>query len=90
MMMHTVAVQRILQTMISLLLLWSTSAQAAVEVAERIRSSFEQVTYAPGTGGENTRLTVSIGATELLPDESPDQFLFRADQAMYHAKSNRP
>ena len=31
MMMHTVAVQRILQTMICLLLLWSTSAQAAVE-----------------------------------------------------------
>jgi GGDEF domain-containing protein len=53
---------------------------AALEAAERIRSRFEQETFTPDAG-EIIHRTVSIGLAQLLPDESPGQFLFRADQA---------
>jgi len=64
-------------------ILRNADKSAALDVAERIRSHFQQMAL---TSGKTVRLTVSIGATELQPQDSPDQFLFRADQALYHAK----
>ncbi|MRR17983.1 MAG: GGDEF domain-containing protein [Deltaproteobacteria bacterium] len=64
-------------------ILHNADKNAALDVAERIRSHFQQMAL---SSGKTVRLTVSIGATELLPQDSPDQFLFRADQALYHAK----
>lgn len=64
-------------------ILHNADKSAALDVAERIRSHFQQMAL---TSGKTVRLTVSIGTAELLPEDSPDQFLFRADQALYHAK----
>lgn len=41
--------------------------------------------FAPGAG-KTIHLTVSIGVAQWLPDESTEQFIFRADQAMYQVK----
>jgi len=64
-------------------ILHNADKSAALDVAERIRSHFQRMAL---TSGKTVRLTVSIGAAEMLPEDSPDQFLFRADQALYHAK----
>ncbi|MEE9914089.1 MAG: sensor domain-containing diguanylate cyclase [Deltaproteobacteria bacterium] len=66
-------------------ILHNADRKAALEAAERIRSGFEQIIFTPG-GGKTIHLTVSIGAAELLPEESPERLLFRADQALYQAK----
>jgi diguanylate cyclase (GGDEF)-like protein len=66
-------------------ILHNADKNAALEAAERIRSRFEQTVFTPGAE-KTIHLTVSIGVAQWLPDESPEQFIFRADQAMYQAK----
>lgn len=66
-------------------ILHNADKNAALEAAERIRSRFEQMAFTPGAG-KTIHLTVSIGVAQWLRDESPEQFIFRADQAMYQAK----
>jgi diguanylate cyclase (GGDEF)-like protein len=68
-------------------ILHNADHNAALEAAERIRSRFEVTPFKPG-GGKTVYMTVSIGLVQLLPGESPEQFLFRADQAMYQAKQS--
>jgi diguanylate cyclase (GGDEF)-like protein len=68
-------------------ILHNADMKAAHETAERIRSGFEALTFNPGTKID-IHATVSIGAAELLPDDSPDQLLVRADQALYQAKND--
>ena len=58
---------------------------AALEVAERIRSDFEEMPFQPDKS-DTVHMTISIGAAELRPDEPPTRFISRADQAMYQAK----
>lgn len=38
--------------------------------------------------GEPLRATISLGATLAQPDDNPDSLLARADQLMYHSKTN--
>jgi len=60
------------------------SAQESLVVADRLRKSF--------AAGKNvdvfhdTQITVSIGVAELIPDETLDKLLQRADLALYTAK----
>ena len=53
----------------------------AMQMAERLRAQLEAVTY-PHAG----RVTVSIGVTTLIPGESVNTFIKRADDALYQAK----
>lgn len=56
------------------------------KVAQRIVSlvSSNKLLYK----GMNISVTISLGATTLLPDDTPDTFIARADKALYLAKSN--
>jgi diguanylate cyclase (GGDEF)-like protein len=58
----------------------------ALETAERIRDALAAtiVTH----DGQLISVTVSIGIAALLPDESIEQWLARADKALYEAKRN--
>lgn len=59
--------------------------KSALEAAERIRSGLEIIAFQPDAKKE-IHTTVSIGAAQLLPEESPEQLIARADQALYQAK----
>ena len=57
-------------------------------VAERVCSIIaETPMFAPGAG-ELPRVTVSLGAAQMQEDESMDEFIGRADAALYRAKRN--
>jgi diguanylate cyclase (GGDEF)-like protein len=58
-----------------------TSLEAAVNLAEKLRSQTEQELFAAGI-----RITVSIGVAELQPGEEKEDWLRRADAALYRAK----
>lgn len=60
------------------------SVDEAVEIAEKIRRrAAEPIEHA----GNTIRVTVSIGATIAVPDDTVSSITARADAAMYHAKS---
>lgn len=69
-----------------LIFLPNTSRDNAAKVAERLRAQVEAQTVADARGP--IALTVSIGVTEIKPQESQEAVLQRADQAMYQAKAN--
>lgn len=56
--------------------------QTASKLAERIRSTVEEM-----TDDEVGKITVSLGVAQLKPEETPDQLVRRADQALYAAKA---
>lgn len=58
----------------------NATASVAMMVAERVRVAIE-------AGGDDPRVTISIGVAELAPGETCDSLLGRADQALYVAKS---
>ncbi|MBI0477013.1 sensor domain-containing diguanylate cyclase [Sphingomonas sp. MA1305] len=55
------------------------TASVAMMVAERVRLAIE-------AGGDNPRVTISVGVAELATGESCESLLKRADQALYAAK----
>jgi PleD family two-component response regulator len=57
-----------------------TPAAAAI-VVEKIRDEFARSSVVAAT--------VSIGLAELGPDDTPDQFIRRADKRLYAAKRTR-
>jgi len=61
-----------------------TSLQHALEITERIRDELAkaEVTHE----GRSIAVTVSIGVAALRPGESIEQWLSRADKALYEAK----
>jgi len=69
------------------LLLPETDLNGAVETAERLLQmvSAREVTL---DSGQTVSVTVSLGVTSLEFDESGEDMLLRADQAMYRAKRN--
>jgi diguanylate cyclase (GGDEF)-like protein len=69
------------------ILLPGTDVTGAAEVAERVRKNVE-ATVIHTEEGEETRTTVSIGVNSLIPDAdaSVDDFLKKADKALYKAK----
>jgi diguanylate cyclase (GGDEF)-like protein len=67
------------------ILLPATSLSAGLEVVERLRVGLKAMPCAklPAAAG----LSVSIGITELSPDDLPERIVSRADAALYAAKS---
>jgi diguanylate cyclase (GGDEF)-like protein len=62
-----------------------TGVKNAVQVAERIRQKFSEQRFSEGDS-DTFSCTVSLGAAELIRDESSEQLLDRADKALYQAK----
>jgi diguanylate cyclase (GGDEF)-like protein len=62
-----------------------TDCQGARLLAERIR---EAVSSICSIGSHEVRISVSIGVAELGPDETAEELLERADEAMYNAKES--
>jgi diguanylate cyclase (GGDEF)-like protein len=68
------------------ILLPETDHTQAIIVAEKIRQAVAQFQHS-SLGHETFNVTVSLGITSLLAgDNTLDELLSRADQAMYHAK----
>jgi len=68
------------------ILLPATPLSRALVLAERIRQDFACTLHHPTTNTTVT-CTVSIGATELLPNDTIKTFLHRADEGTYKAKA---
>ncbi|MFS2091459.1 GGDEF domain-containing protein [Pseudomonas sp. Pseusp11] len=67
-----------------MILLSNTSREAAAMVGERLRFAAQAQDYV--AEGKTIELTVSLGCSTLLPGESADSLLRRADSALYVAK----
>lgn len=67
-----------------LILLSNTGREAAAMVGERLRFAVQAEDYS--TDGKSIELTVSLGCSTLLPGESAESLLRRADSALYVAK----
>jgi diguanylate cyclase (GGDEF)-like protein len=67
-----------------LILLSNTSREAAALVGERLRFAAQTEEYL--ADGRSIELTVSLGCSTLLPGESAESLLRRADNALYVAK----
>jgi diguanylate cyclase (GGDEF)-like protein len=67
-----------------LILLSSTSREAAAMIGERLRFAAQSEEYI--ADGRSIGLTVSLGCSTLLPGESAESLLRRADNALYVAK----
>ncbi|MBT9267062.1 GGDEF domain-containing protein [Pseudomonas sp. MG-9] len=67
-----------------LILLCNTGREAAAMVGERLRHAAQAAQYF--ADGQLIDLTVSLGCSSLLPGESADSLLRRADSALYVAK----
>ncbi|MCG8483450.1 MAG: GGDEF domain-containing protein [Clostridia bacterium] len=68
-----------------LVLLYDADQVTATFICERIRKSFIAKKYEEIDGNN---VTVSIGVSTLLPDDTADILIQRADDALYMAKSN--
>ncbi|RON50687.1 GGDEF domain-containing protein [Pseudomonas frederiksbergensis] len=67
-----------------LILLSNTTREAAAMVGERLRFAAQAQEYV--ADGQSIELTVSLGCSTLLPGESAESLLRRADSALYVAK----
>ena len=67
-----------------LILLSNTGREAAAMVGERLRFATQTREYL--ADGKSIELTVSLGCSTLLPGESAESLLRRADSALYVAK----
>jgi diguanylate cyclase (GGDEF)-like protein len=65
----------------------NTALEAAWGVTERVRDAIARETITLPNGG-TTNLTVSAGVAELLPGESVEALIRRADDALYRAKQS--
>jgi diguanylate cyclase (GGDEF)-like protein len=68
------------------LLLPDTGIDAAKAAAERLREAVAQCPINPGHPEAVFHITVSIGVAQLRPTDNADQFIQRADRALYAAK----
>ncbi len=68
-------------------LLPNTSADAALVVADRLRTAFAEAA-GPAPVAQAAGVTVSIGISEMKAGEPLEDMLRRADQALYRAKHN--
>jgi two-component system, cell cycle response regulator len=65
-----------------------TDGQVADRIAERIRKSVASKPFSTGNSLVKLNITVSVGVSSLSgPDDKTDEFLKRADQALYRAKN---
>ena len=63
-----------------------TSADAALQVGERLRQAVEQRRVAVEGQTDPLQVTISIGSSRCRPGEASEVTLERADQALYRAK----
>lgn len=68
------------------LTLFKANYHGARQVAERIRARIGKLTV---KGGEDLKLTASLGLAGRRDGDTPEDLLARADRAMYSAKNNR-
>ena len=70
------------------MLLPHATMSEALGVAERVRQGVAQASFAPegAPAGEQTHLTLSLGAATLGPGEGAESLVRRADGALYAAK----
>jgi diguanylate cyclase (GGDEF)-like protein len=61
-----------------------TGHEGALSLAEKIRQAFSSRLF--GDAGRVFPLTLSAGVAQLAPDESGNDMIARADEALYHAK----
>ena len=66
------------------LLIAGASEQTALKIAERIRIAASHLCI--NVDGKSVLTTVSIGLAVMKPDDTPSQFLKRADDNLYRAK----
>ncbi len=69
------------------ILLPETDLQSGIGAGERMREAIQQIKICDGNGKTIPGITISAGLAEQRPDESADELLKRADQALYLAKS---
>jgi diguanylate cyclase (GGDEF)-like protein len=71
------------------ILLPGTNAGGAAEIAERVRKNVEAAII-PTDEGTETKITVSIGVSSIVPDSNTSirGFIEKADQALYKAKES--
>ena len=62
-----------------------TSGKESITMAERIRQAVEKERFS-SSEDEESRITISIGVTEYMPNEDVKAFVNRSDKAMYHSK----
>lgn len=67
-----------------IILLKDTNSANAQQVAEKVRLLAEQHSYS--FSGTPLQITVSVGLTELQPDDTLHSLIARADHALYRAK----
>jgi diguanylate cyclase (GGDEF)-like protein len=68
-----------------IVVLVETALDAALDIAERIRSEVEILRF--GAGNTLISVTVSLGVTHSREgDDGPEEVLARADNALYEAK----
>lgn len=58
--------------------------EQAQAIAERIRQRFGQIAFIPA--GQAVQKTISLGLAQFQPGETVEDFIRRADQALYQAK----
>ncbi len=63
-----------------------TSRQGALAIAQRLRESVSRLSIPAAEGRAALSVTVSIGVSEYRPGEEAEEWLGRADKAMYQAK----
>ena len=66
------------------MILLGATLESAAAIAERIRQRFAQYGFSPN--GQTVRQTLSVGLARAQQGESSDDFIRRADQALYRAK----
>ncbi len=66
------------------MVLTGASLPAALTAAERIRQIIEEIDF-QGTA-DGLKVTASLGLADYKEDDSVDQVLHRADEALYEAK----
>ena len=59
-----------------------TALENALGLAEKLRRAIEESEWP-----KNLQVTASFGVAQLLPEESPTEFIARADKALYAAKA---
>lgn len=66
-------------------MLLETAGESAYVLAERLRTKVEEMAI-PLSNNESFSVTLSIGVTELTPEDTLEQAIRRADQGLYQAK----
>lgn len=71
-------------------LLPATGINAAVDLAEKIRMTVEELAIPHTASGAATHITISLGVASIVPDQwgQPEMLLNFADQGLYTAKAS--